>query len=67
MIAYFNGFRVSCALEKQVLPVYLFNFIYFFSFCTKWCLMHIVFIYPEEIKNKVHIENSCFLPLIYCR
>lgn len=63
MIAYFNGFRVSCALQKQVLPVFI---QFYFCFCTKWCLLYIV-IYPEEIKNKFHIENSGFLPLIYCR
>lgn len=70
----FNSLRNDCIFQrfssayckKQVLPVFI-QFYFIFSFCTKWCLMHHSTIHPEEIKNKVHIENSCFVPLIYCR
>lgn len=70
----FNSLRNDCIFQRfsSVLCIAktsftgIYSILFIFYFCAKWCPMHIV-LYPEEIKNKVHIENSRFLPLIYCR
>lgn len=59
---------VLCIAKTSFTGIYSILFIlFFFLFLHKMVSHAHSVLYPEEIKNKVHIENSCFLPLIYCR